>query len=136
MTDTWAAVVRLVEARAAQRCEYCRMHQSLQGATFHVKHIIPTSGGGSDNPDNLAWACPGCNLKKSNRWTIPDPDTGQIVPVFNPRKDVWAEHFSWNGYALVGRTPVGRALIEAFDLNHPRRMRIRQAEEFFGLFPP
>ena len=24
----------------------------------------------------------------------------------------------------------------AFDLNHPRRLLIREAEEFFGLFPP
>jgi hypothetical protein len=30
-----------VEQRAAGRCEYCRMHQALQGATFHVEHVIP-----------------------------------------------------------------------------------------------
>jgi hypothetical protein len=29
-------VARLVALRAGDRCEYCRMHQSLQGATFHV----------------------------------------------------------------------------------------------------
>lgn len=34
-------IVREVEARAGRRCEYCRMHQALQGATFHVEHIIP-----------------------------------------------------------------------------------------------
>ena len=29
-----------VEARAASRCEYCGMHQALQGGTFHVEHIV------------------------------------------------------------------------------------------------
>ena len=76
MTDSWAARVRDEEARAGQRCEYCRMHQSLQGATFHVEHITPTAAGGSDEVANLAWACPSCNLKKSNRQTIVDPETG------------------------------------------------------------
>jgi hypothetical protein len=28
-------ISRAVEARACGRCEYCRMHKSLQGATFH-----------------------------------------------------------------------------------------------------
>jgi 5-methylcytosine-specific restriction endonuclease McrA len=56
-----------VEARAAGRCEYCRMHQSLQGATFHVEHIVPRSRGGPAQLDNLAWACPSCNLRKANR---------------------------------------------------------------------
>jgi 5-methylcytosine-specific restriction endonuclease McrA len=58
---------REVEARARERCEYCRMHQSLQGATFHVEHIMPRARGGLTQLDNLAWACPSCNLHKSNR---------------------------------------------------------------------
>ena len=32
---------REVRARADGRCQYCLMHESLQGATFHVEHIIP-----------------------------------------------------------------------------------------------
>lgn len=47
-----------VDQRAAGRCEYCQLHQSLQGATFHVEHIIPRSRGGTSQLDNLAWACP------------------------------------------------------------------------------
>jgi hypothetical protein len=55
-------LTRQVEARAQLRCEYCRMHQALQGATFHVEHILPGSRGGPTVLDNLAWACPSCNL--------------------------------------------------------------------------
>jgi 5-methylcytosine-specific restriction endonuclease McrA len=75
MSLTRADLRQFVEARASQRCEYCRMHQSLQGAAFHVEHIVPLSLGGTDDVDNLAWACPGCNLKKSNRVTMIDPAT-------------------------------------------------------------
>ena len=128
-------IQRRVETRARQRCEYCRMHQSLQGASFHVEHIIPTSLGGTDELDNLAWACPGCNLKKSNRMSALDPETETEVRLFHPRLDHWEEHFAWQDYTLIGLTPIGRALITAFDLNHERRLRIRQAEEIFGFFP-
>ena len=134
--DSWSEKVRLVEARAGGRCEYCRMHQDLQGATFHVEHILPVSRGGSSELDNLAWCCPGCNLTKSDRVEVADPDSGAIVPLFHPRRDEWRIHFDWAGYRLVGKTPVGRATVAALDLNHARRVRIRQAEEHFGLFPP
>lgn len=136
MSLTKAEIQRVVESRAGHRCEYCRMHQSLQGASFHVEHIAPLSLGGTDDLDNLAWACPGCNLKKSNRVTAVDPATGIEVRLLHPRRDHWEEHLAWQGYILVGLTPIGRALIAAFDLNYARRCRVRQAEELFGLFPP
>jgi hypothetical protein len=132
---SWAEIVRQVERRADQRCEYCQMHQALQGGTFHVEHILPTSRGGPSSMENLAWSCPGCNLRKSDRIEAPDPDSGAIVPLFHPRSDSWPEHFEWDGYLLVGRTPTGRATVFVLDLNHPRRLLIRQAEELFGLFP-
>jgi hypothetical protein len=129
-------IIRFVEARAGQRCEYCRMHQSLQGATFHVEHIIPGSRGGSDAPENLALACPSCNLHKSDRIEAPDPDSGATVPLFNPRTDRWSEHFCWDGYRILGLTLTGRATVVALDWNHPRRLLIRHAEELLELFPP
>jgi len=58
------------------------------------------------------------------------------VAFFNSRSDVWAEHFEWDDYTLVGKTQVGRVTIQAFELNHERRIKIRQAEQLFGLFPP
>jgi hypothetical protein len=131
-----AETVRLVEARAGQRCEYCRMHQALQGATFHIEHIVPSSRGGSSEPDNLALSCPGCNLHKSDRISVPDPDSDATVVLFNPRRDRWGDHFRWEGYQLLGRTAVGRATVFALQLNHPRRLLIRQAEELMKMFPP
>jgi HNH endonuclease len=136
MSGPSAEVVRRVEERAEGRCEYCRTHQALQGATFHVEHIHPRSRGGSSDLDNLAWCCPGCNLRKSDRVEVPDPGGSATVPLFHPRRDAWREHFRWDRYDIVGLSASARATVAALDLNHPRRRLIRQAEELFGWFPP
>lgn len=134
--SSWAAIVQQVTARAGARCEYGRMHQALQGATFHIEHIVPTVRSGSSDPDNLALACPRCNLHKSDRVEVADPNSAAFVPLFHPRRDQWAEHFRWQGHRVVGLTAVGRATVFALDLNHSRRLFIRQAEELFQMFPP
>src|ERR1700689_20768 len=109
---------RAVRARADGRCQYCLMHESLQGATFHVEHIIPQSKGGRSDLENLALACPGCNLHKASRITAPDPGTGGDARLFHPIKQLWSEHFRLNGYQIEGLTAEGRATVEALKLNH------------------
>ncbi len=134
--SSWEEKVYQVRERAGGRCEYCRMHQSLQGGTFHVEHIIPSSKGGAPELENLAWACPGCNLRKSDHLEAPDPKTGKMAPLFNPRLDLHSRHFRRRGYRLIGMTPIGRATTQLLEFNHPRRILIRKAEELFGLNPP
>jgi hypothetical protein len=133
---SWAETVRQVIARAGERCEYCRMHQALQGATFHIEHIVPRARGGSSDLHNLAWACPACNLHKSDRLEALDPDTNALVPFFNPRLHTWSEHFRWDDFHVLGQTPIGRAVVFTLDLNHSRRVLIRRAEALFQMFPP
>ncbi len=133
---SWSDIEQGVARRAAGRCEYCRMHQSLQGATFHVEYVIPRSRSGASDLGNLAWACPSCNLHKSNRVEVQSSGDPQMISLFNPRDDRWHDHFRWNGYIITGLTPCGRATIEALLLNHERRIRIRRAEALFDLFPP
>lgn len=79
--------------RAAERCEYCRMHVALQGATFHIEHVL----GGEDALDNLALACPSCNLHKTERTCCYDSITNTEVPLFNPRLHNWTDHFAFEG---------------------------------------
>lgn len=109
---------------------------SLQGATFHVEHILPRSAGGPSQLDNLAWACPSCNLHKLNRVEVRVAEGEETIPLLNPRTDHWNDHFCWDRYQITGLTPTGRATVEALFLNHERRIRIRQAEQLFDLFPP
>ena len=134
--SSWSEIAREVERRAEGRCEYCRMHQSLQGATFHVEHIVPRCLGGLSELENLAWACPSCNLHKSNRVEAEVPGSSETVSLFNPRTDKWDENFCWDDFCITGRTPVGQATVAALSLNHERRIKVRQAEAMFGLFPP
>ena len=130
------SALQQVVARAGNRCEYCKMHQALQGATFHVEHVIPRAAGGSNRLDNLAWACPSCNLHKSDRTSCElDSSTGPIL-LFNPRLNQWSDHFEWDDYIMIAKTDIGQATVVALDLNHERRIKIRQAEQLFELFPP
>jgi hypothetical protein len=123
-----------VRQRAADRCEYCRMHQSLQGASFHLEHVVPRIRGGTSELENLAWACPGCNLHKADRVEAIDPETSVAVLLFNPRSQPWTVHFRWNDFEVVGLTATGRATVAILRLNSPRRILIRQVETAFGLF--
>ena len=131
-----AQLAAAVRAGAAERCQYCLMHQRLQGATFHIEHVIPRSQGGSSELSNLALACPGCNLHKADRTTAIDPESGESVQLFHPGQRIWSDHFRFSGYRSEGLTPIGRATIAALNFNQPRRPRIRAAEAKFGLDPP
>jgi hypothetical protein len=131
-----AGLAAQVRRRAGHRCEYCRISQSLQGASFHIEHITPKARGGRTTLENLALACPGCNLHKADHTHADDPLTGGSVPLFHPRKSRWDDEFEWRGTKVRGRTATGRATVEALQFNHPRRVLIRDAERGFGLFPP
>lgn len=131
-----APLAAQVLRRAGGRCEYCQMSQSLQGATFHVEHIVPLSRGGATSEENLALACPSCNLHKADRQTAIDPETRSEVRLFHPRRDRWDEHFAWAGFEATGKTEMGRATLATLRFNHPRRLEIRKAEARFGIFPP
>ena len=78
------------------------------GQAMHIEHINPAGG---DQPENLCLACPNCNLSKAAATGAEDPNTGEDVPLFNPRRHVWDQHFEWeDNYALLrGLTPIGRA---------------------------
>jgi HNH endonuclease len=130
------ALARAIRLRAQGRCQYCLMHESLQGATFHVEHVLPRSKGGESTLENLVLACPGCNLHKADKITAPDPLTGGQIALFHPLQQQWSEHFRLKGHEMEGLTAIGRATVVLLDLNHLRRQRIRQVEETFGLYPP
>lgn len=136
MTSVPTNIERFVRERPDGRCDYCGMHQSIQGGTFHCEHILPRVLGCQTVAENMALACPSCNLHKSRRVAVRDAETGSVIPHFNPRTDRWAEHFEWDEFTLAGISPTGRATIDLLQLNAPRRLQIRQAERLFDLFPP
>lgn len=58
-------------------CVYCLA--MLDAATARVDHVVPRSRGGSDDLDNLATACPGCNSAKGDRTPLEWSDAGGNV---------------------------------------------------------
>lgn len=131
-----ASLRRLVIQRADNRCEYCRISQIGQVATFHIDHIIPVVAGGETIAENLALACVSCSLRKGARQNLEDLETGEVVSIFNPRQQAWKEHFDWNGVQVVGLTATGRATAQALDLNRATMLAIRAEEELLGRHPP
>lgn len=120
------ALRQLVRTRAAQRCEYCHLEQKYAPfAHFHVDHIVSRQHGGSDDSENLALACHHCNLHKGPNLTGVDPESGQITPLFNPRKEIWDRHFALRGILVVGLTPIGRTTVRVLAMNAPDRMQLR-----------
>jgi HNH endonuclease len=121
-----AALSNLVRQRAANRCEYCGLHQDHdEWSTFHVEHIVAKQHGGSDEEWNLALACQRCNLHKGPNLTGIDPDSGRITPLFHPRQHCWHDHFSFQGCLILGRTPVGRTTVQVLNMNAPQRIELR-----------
>ena len=131
-----APMRRVVVERAAHRCEYCRLAQAGQEAAFHIDHVVPVTAGGETESGNLALACVSCSLRKGARQTGFDPEMGRATPLFNPRREVWDEHFRWKGAMVVGLTPSGRATIAALRLNRPLILAIREEERFRDRHPP
>src|SRR4051812_25193987 len=75
----------------------CTLSQAGQEATFHIDHVQPIAAGGPTAEDNLALACISCSLRKAAHQFAPDPETGLDAPSYNPRRQVWNEHFRWDG---------------------------------------
>ncbi len=115
-----------VFSRAGGVCEYCQLPEEFSPvARLQIEHILPLKHGGTSDFRNLALACIDCNLRKGSNLTGIDPDSGQIVQLFNPRTQRWGEHFVWNGVEIAGQTSVGRATIRVMDLNSEDRLIVR-----------
>lgn len=96
---------------------------------FHVEHTVPRQHGGSDDPADLALACDRCNAYKGPNLTSIDPETRAVVALFNPRKDIWSEHFATRAGHIVGLTAIGRATVRLLNMNAARRVELRAAWE-------
>jgi hypothetical protein len=93
---------------------------------MHIEHIVPRQHGGPTVESNLALCCHHCNLHKGPNLSGIDPHNNAIVLLFNPRTQIWDEHFSRNGPLIIGRTAIGRASIRVMKMNVPHRLQLRR----------
>jgi hypothetical protein len=124
---------------------------------FEVEHIVPpalwltyvagqipglTPLAGRQGPqhlDNFAWSCAFCNNAKGRQ--ITHPIGGRLVRLFDPRYDVWTDHFIFvHRYLFIlGTTNIGRATVAALGLNDARLegpLGPRHDAILAGLYPP
>ncbi|MGV0101795.1 HNH endonuclease [Nostoc sp. DSM 114160] len=132
-------IERRVRTDSRNRCGYCLSPQRLVMARLEIEHIIPISKGGSNDKSNLWLACPLCNRYKSDKTTGVDPETSETVRLFNPRTQVWFEHFGWSedGLRIVGKTPTGRATVAVLHLSDDAdALEVRSYWVLAGWHPP
>ncbi len=124
-----------VMARANYRCEYCKLPALDYLLSFHVDHIRSLKHGGTSNVENLACCCPDCNsFKGTDHGTfLNGPDS--FTRFFNPRTDLWQDHFEAFEGALYPKTAIAEATIKIFQLNDPDRVIIRQELVMDGRWP-
>lgn len=114
------ALRNFVTKRANARCEYCCVFAENSFFAFHIEHIISIKHGGSNEKINLALACPICNLNKGSDIATFLNDYETPIRFFNPRTDIWDEHFSIENTGFItANTDIGSATIKILDLNHP-----------------
>lgn len=132
--DPHASLVRdVVRLRAADACEYCLMPTT---GKFEIEHIIPKQRWPDflsghypglrraqrlalvtpDHIANFAWSCFFCNNAKGGR---PRPRT--LRRLFDPRFDLWPDHFAYSptkGYGVIlGLTAIGAETVRVLQFH-------------------
>lgn len=131
-----AALRALVRQRANGLCEYCQLPDSVTELPHEADHIRAIKHDGPTELANLCWACAPCNDFKGSDVSAYIPGTDQLVKLFNPRIDLWQDHFWWDGPALQGKTGIALATISLLRINSDRRVLFRQSLMDDGLFFP
>ncbi len=55
-----------------------------------------------------------------------DSDTGEVVRLFHPRRDIWTEHFRWSEGELQALTASAKATIQTLFMNDPEVVNLRR----------
>ena len=126
---------KLVIARAFSACEYCLIAIADTYFGGEIDHIISVKHGGGNHAYNLAYACQVCNRAKGSDLGSISQLTGRLVRFFNPRTDVWLEHFALQGATIMPLTEIGEVTARIFDFNAPERLAEREGLLQLGRYP-
>ena len=119
MTYISAEIRRLVAERAGRRCEYCLIHEDDTFWGCEVDHIISKKHGGSNEPENLAYACLFCNRHKGTDIGSIHLTTGKLMRFYNPRKDRLSNHFQLKDVIIEPLTGIGEVTVRLFVFKNP-----------------
>ena len=124
-----------VRKRAKNRCEYCLLAEADAFFSHEADHIIAEKHAGKTTAENLALACFDCNRFKGSDIASIDVRSGKLTPLFNPRVQVWREHFKVEGGRIIPLTPVGRVTEQLLKLNLEVRVEAREMLAKSGRYP-
>lgn len=127
-----------VRERANYCCEYCQSSEWLSGQICHIDHVMPRSKGGATDEQNLCLACASCNGFKLDFVEAIDPESNEMVSLYNPRQQAWPEHFAWStdGLEVMGLTACGRATVVLLKMNRPLVVAARSVWVSMNRHPP
>lgn len=129
------ALRKLVAKRANFRCEYCRVQAEDSFFPFHIDHIVSLKHGGQTIDENLAYACQICNWNKGSDIATFFTDFTTPIRFFNPRIDIWDDHFNIETTGLISeKTLIGAATIKILDMNQPESIIERCEMIRFNIF--
>lgn len=127
-----------IRREAGNRCGYCLGEQRYIFAWLEIEHLHPRSKGGKTVKENLWLACTYCNTFKSSQTHGIDPKTKRKIPLFNPRNQVWKNHFELDTdqATIIGKTVCGRATVNALKINNELALETRKHWVGVGWYPP
>jgi hypothetical protein len=111
------------------------IHEDDAGFPHEVDHIVGRKHGGLSNLNNLAYACILCNRHKGSDIASIAPRTGEIVALFHPRCDRWADHFRLDGESITPISEIGTVTVRLLRLNAPERLAERRLLQSLGTYP-
>jgi HNH endonuclease len=116
-----------VAKNANYTCEYCLTPEYFLATTFHIDHIRSIKHGGKTLFQNLAYACPHCNQNKgSDIASYSEED--ELVRLFNPRKDIWDEHFEVTKIGIINPiSSIGEVTVNTLSFNQLERIIFRKS---------
>ena len=111
------------------------MPEAFATQPHSIEHIIPRVKQGTDELENLALSCQGCNNRKHVKTDAFDGLSGEVIPLFHPRQMDWSEHFAWNAdytemipLTLIGRVTVGELRLNRTGVRNLRRVLYAMGE--------
>lgn len=114
----------IVRAAFGGRCGYCGVSETSVGGELEVDHFQPLAAGGSDDLENLVYACTVCNRFKGDY--APAPDAPDSLRLLRPRCDDLGAHIEETAHGrLIGLTPRGWFHIQRLHLNRPQLVERR-----------
>jgi hypothetical protein len=103
--------------------------ETFVGGALEIDHFYPLAAGGSDEIENLVYACTACNRFKGDY--APAPNAPEALQLLHPQRDAMGAHITETTHGrLVGLTPRGWFHIQRLHLNRAQLIDMRHLYRF------